>query len=254
MALIICIILYTLAFAAQLQYLRTPSAKLRHTSLIFTLVAALLQMWQLHIWIDTTAGQNLDVFNLINFITWLWVILTLMSCLRTRMENSLLIVIPINLISIALLKFYGGQTVIPLVDSPTELWHIVFALLAYATFGVASLQACVVALQLQCLSKNPGQQWLDAMPPLEAMQQLMFRTLLLGFSVFTVAVGLGFIFVEQGGQLYLSKSGLSIFAWGIYLALIIAHYKFGLKLRLGVLWTILAWVGLSLAYFGTRIL
>lgn len=252
--MIITVTLYTLAFAAQLQYLRAPADKLRMASTSFTLMAALLQMWLLHIWIDTTAGQNLDVFNLINFITWLWVIITLMSCLRTRMENSLLIVIPINVLSIALVKLYAGQTVIPLIDSPTELWHIVLALLAYAIFGVACLQACVLSVQLQLLSKNPGQAWLDAMPPLEAMQQLMFRTLLLGFSIFTIAIGLGFGIEEQGGQLYLSKSSLSIFAWGIYLALLVAHYKFGIKLRLGALWTILAWVGLSLAYFGTRIL
>jgi ABC-type uncharacterized transport system permease subunit len=246
--------LYTLAFTAQLRYLQEPSRNLRITSLLFTLIAALLQMWQLHLWIDTTAGQNLDVFNLINFITWLWVMLTLISCLRTRMENTLLLIIPINLLTIAGVLLYAGQTVLPLAEHPTELWHIVLALLAYATFGVAALQALVLAMQLQCLSKNPGQKWLDAMPPLEAMQSLMFRTLLLGFSVLTVAIGLGLRIEEHAGQLYLSKSGLSILAWAIYLALLIAHYKYGVKLRIGVLWTILAWLGLSFAYFGTRIL
>lgn len=135
-----------------------------------------------------------------------------------------------------------------------ELSHIILALLAYGIFGVAFVQACVLAVQMQWLHKTPGQKLLNALPPQEMMQRLMFYTMLVGFIILSVAIVLGFIFFEQGGQLYLSKSGLSILAWCIYFVLLVAHYKFGLKLRLGVLWTILAWVGLSLAYFGTHIL
>ncbi len=254
MTLTICILFYLAAFVAQAQYLRAYKPIYRVMTLSTTLVAALLQMGLLHAWIDTSTGQNLDVFNLINFITWLWVVITLISCIRTRIESSLFIVIPMNVLSILLVKYYAGQTVIPLAQSPAELWHIIFALLAYAIFGVACLQACVLGLQLQWLSKHPGKRYLQAMPPVEGMQQLMFNTLLMGMLVFTIAMSLGFVFAEQGGQLYVSKGGLSLLAWVIYFGLLLAYYKFGLKLRLAVLWTILAWVGLSLAYFGTRIL
>jgi ABC-type uncharacterized transport system permease subunit len=136
---------------------------------------------------------------------------------------------------------------------PIELWHVILALFSYAIFGVAALQACILALQLKFLRHQPSHALLSKLPPVETMQNLMFTSISLGFIGLTVAIVLGLVFFEQGGHLVLGKGSITLFAWAVYAGLLLAHFKLGLKLRMGVLWTILAWLGLTLAYFGTKL-
>lgn len=137
---------------------------------------------------------------------------------------------------------------------PVEFWHVVLAIFAYAIFGVAALQAAVLGLQLRLLRNQPSHRLLSILPPVEVMQTLMFRGIFLGFTALTLAIILGMVFYEQGGHVYLGKGGFTLFAWAVYAALLVAYYRLGLKIRLGILWAILAWVGLTLAYFGTKLI
>lgn len=135
-----------------------------------------------------------------------------------------------------------------------ELWHVILALSSYGIFGLAALWAAVLALQLAWLRNKPSHPLLAKLPPIETMQHIMFICISLGFINLTVAIVLGVVFFEQGGQMVLEKGSFTLFAWAVYACLLLAHFKLGLKLRLGVLWTILAWLGLTLAYFGTKLI
>jgi ABC-type uncharacterized transport system permease subunit len=136
---------------------------------------------------------------------------------------------------------------------PIELWHVILALFSYGIFGVAAFQALVLSLQLTWLRDKPSHPFLAKLPPVETMQNLMFASISLGFIALTAAIALGLVFFEQGGHLVLGKGSITLFAWAVYAGLLLAHFKLGLKLRVGVLWTILAWLGLTLAYFGTKL-
>jgi ABC-type uncharacterized transport system permease subunit len=139
-------------------------------------------------------------------------------------------------------------------QSSIELWHIVLAMFSYSIFGLAALQAAVIALQLRWLRHRPSHPVLSQLPPVESMQNLMFILISLGFAALTLAILLGLVFFEQGGHLVLGKGSFTVFAWAIYACLLLAHFKLGLKLRSGILWTFLAWLGLTLAYFGTKLI
>lgn len=134
-----------------------------------------------------------------------------------------------------------------------ELWHVILAMFSYGIFGVAAFQALILALQLTWLRDKPSHPMLTKLPPVETMQNLMFLSITLGFVSLTVAIVLGLVFFEQGGHLVLGKGSITLLAWAVYACLLLAHFKLGLKLRLGVIWTILAWLGLTLAYFGTKL-
>lgn len=138
--------------------------------------------------------------------------------------------------------------------SAIQLWHIVLALFSYSIFGLAALQAVVLAIQLAWLKDKPSHPCLSKLPPVETMQNLMFASITLGFVALTLAIVLGVAFFEQGGHLVLGKGSITLLAWAVYACLLLAHFKLGLRLRLGVLWTILAWLGLTLAYFGTKLI
>jgi len=138
--------------------------------------------------------------------------------------------------------------------SSIQFWHIILALFSYSVFGLAALQALVLAMQLAWLRDKPSHPLLTKLPPVETMQNLMFIFISLGFAALTIAIILGLVFFEQGGHLVLGKGSFTLFAWAVYACLLLAHFKLGLKLRLGILWTILAWLGLTLAYFGTKLI
>lgn len=141
-------------------------------------------------------------------------------------------------------------------SQPSSLatWHILLALFSYGVFGIAAFQALLLALQLNWLKDKPSHPLLLKLPPVETMQNLMFASISLGFVGLTAAIILGLVFFEQGGHLVLGKGSITLLAWAVYACLLLAHFRLGLKLRLGVLWTMLAWVGLTLAYFGTKLI
>jgi ABC-type uncharacterized transport system permease subunit len=134
-----------------------------------------------------------------------------------------------------------------------EFWHILLALFSYSVFGLAALQAVALSVQLTLLRDKPSHGLLAKLPPIETMQNLMFVFISLGFAGLTIAIVLGLVFFEQGGHLVLGKGSFTLFAWAVYACLLLSHFKLGLKLRLGILWTILAWLGLTLAYFGSKL-
>jgi ABC-type uncharacterized transport system permease subunit len=140
-------------------------------------------------------------------------------------------------------------------NMPTvEFWHVILALFSYGVFGLAALQAGVIALQLAWLRHRPSHPLLALLPPVESMQNAMFALISLGFFALSLAIVLGVVFYEQGGHMMLEKGSFTLFAWVVYAGLLLAHFKLGLKLRMGILWTLLAWLGLTLAYFGTKLI
>ena len=64
------------------------------------------------------------------------------------------------------------------------------------------------------------------------MQNIMFVLISLGFTALTVAIILGLVFFEQGGHMVLGKGGITLIAWTVYAGLLLAHFKWGLKLRM----------------------
>ncbi|MDD1608146.1 MAG: cytochrome c biogenesis protein CcsA, partial [Methylococcaceae bacterium] len=83
---------------------------------------------------------------------------------------------------------------------------------------------------------------------------LLFQ--MLGAGVFFLSISLisGFIFVENlFAQHLVHKTVLSILAWIIFSSLLIGRSRYGWRGQLAIQWTLIGFVSLLLAYFGSKL-
>ncbi len=222
---------------------------------IFMLLALGMHLYFLYRVIDTPHGQNLHVFNILSLITALWMLVLWLANFSTRLKSLFVGVVPLAGLSImGALQVSSPPVEIPWGDHPWALAHILSALAAYALLGVAFLQALALALQRWYLAHAPAHEALSLLPPLEAMQKLMFNVLLAAFVILTFGLALGFVAHPERYLLLSFKNIMSMMVWVLCALLLVIYYRRGIAVRYAILGTGLAWFGLSMAYLGMKFL
>ena len=87
------------------------------------------------------------------------------------------------------------------------------------------------------------------------MEALLFRMIVVGFVLLTVALGSGVLFSEEifGKALTVDHKTVFAFAsWGIFAALLIGRHAWGCGGRTALRWTMAGFMALLLAYVGSR--
>ncbi|MEO8629781.1 MAG: cytochrome c biogenesis protein CcsA [Betaproteobacteria bacterium] len=138
---------------------------------------------------------------------------------------------------------------------PAFRLHILISLLAYSLFTIASLQALLMAILEKRLHGGRLPRFLQSLPPLLSMEQLLFRILGLGTLLLTLTLGSGMLFSEElfGQPLkFTHKVVFGILAWCIFAALLTGRRVYGWRGRLALNWTLLGFLALVLAYIGSK--
>jgi len=131
--------------------------------------------------------------------------------------------------------------------------HAGLSLLAYAALSLAALLAIMLWLQERALRRRRLGAWLDLFPPLTLVETLMFRLILAGFALLTLALISGLVFVENlFAQHLVHKTVLSLLAWLVFGALLHGRLRYGWRGRRAVRWTLSAMILLALAFFGSK--
>lgn len=132
--------------------------------------------------------------------------------------------------------------------------HIVLSTLAYALLSVAVALALAVSLLDRRLRTRRALGWMKALPSMEALEAGTFQALFAGFSVLTLALFSGFIFVDDlFAQHLIHKTVLSCLAWVVFGIVLFGHWQFGWRGRTAASWTMSGFALLALAYFGSKI-
>jgi ABC-type uncharacterized transport system permease subunit len=93
----------------------------------------------------------------------------------------------------------------------------------------------------------------SALPPLDALEKVMFRLIGTGFIFLTLALVTGFVFVTNLFEQHLiHKTVLSLVAWVIFGTLLVGRIRYGWRGRFAVLLTLSGFGFLVLAYFGSK--
>ncbi len=93
----------------------------------------------------------------------------------------------------------------------------------------------------------------SVLPPLDALEKVMFRLIGAGFALLTLALFTGFVFVTNlFTQHLIHKTVLSLVAWTIFGVLLIGRIRFGWRGRSALGWTLSGFGVLALAYFGAK--
>lgn len=132
--------------------------------------------------------------------------------------------------------------------------HIILSTVAYALITIAAAMAIALALLDRRLRSRRPLGRLAILPSVEALESGLFQALGAGFTVLTLALFSGFVFVENIFAQQLSrKTGLSVLAWIVFAILLLGRWRFGWRGRKAMRWTMSGFTLLALAYFGSKI-
>ncbi|PVZ62989.1 cytochrome C assembly family protein [Pelagibaculum spongiae] len=227
------------------------------TSRIFTLLAGFIALaahgWQLHMWIDTAAGQNLSFFNVTSMVAWIAGLMVCLGALRYPLHNMLLFTTPMAALSIFCASFIAGETLLVLKDNPQALAHILISLAAYSILLVAAIQALLLLYLDRQLHKHRKLSILKLLPPLQTMEQLLFQILWIGFTALVIALATGISFMtDMSQQKVAHHTVLSIIAATVIGGLLFGRHRYGWRGKTAVRWTLIGYGLLLLAYFGSK--
>src|SRR5690606_1909532 len=134
-------------------------------------------------------------FSALSLVSLGMAILTVLVGLNGRMAALGVIVFPLATVAVgtyANVPHVGGEAL----DWRLQL-HAWCALLAYATLAVAALLAVLLWMQDRALRRREFHRWLRALPPLTALETLLFRTIGVGFVLLSATLLTGLLFVHD---------------------------------------------------------
>ena len=131
--------------------------------------------------------------------------------------------------------------------------HILLSMAAAALLLAAAVTAIVLVFLDRRLRTRRVTHLPTALPPLDALEKVMFRLIGSGFLILTLALLTGFVFVTNLRAQHLEhKTILSCIAWVLFGVLLIGRTRYGWRGRPAVLWTLSGFGFLILSYFGSK--
>jgi ABC-type uncharacterized transport system permease subunit len=131
--------------------------------------------------------------------------------------------------------------------------HILLSMSAAGILFAAAVTAVLLVFLDRRLRARRLADIPSGLPPLDALESVMFRLIGLGFVLLTLALFTGFVFVtDLFAQNLWQKTALSLIAWVLFGVLLIGRLRFGWRGRSAVQWTLSGFGVLAVAYFGSK--
>jgi ABC-type uncharacterized transport system permease subunit len=193
----------------------------------------------------------------------LW-ITALIVCAETMFSASrgmFLLVLPLTAVASFLPVVFPGGIIGRSSASPLFQVHLLLAILAYSLLTIAAIHALLMATMERRLHGEavaaPGRLSfvIDRLPPLLAMEGVLFRLITVGFVLLTATLVSGIFFSEElfGRPLRFDhKTVFAIAAWVVFAGLLLGRMVFGWRGRTALRWTITGFAMLMLAYVGSH--
>ncbi len=219
------------------------------------LVALMLQGTGLYDGLFAAGGMRFSFSFALSLMLWLAVLIYWLESFRSRMDGLQPMVLPLAALCAALPVFFPQVHVIANAGAWGFKLHFLAAMLAYSLFTLSALHAIFMGFVERKLHHGKLNTHLASLPPILAMEALLFRMIVIAFSLLTVALGSGIMFSEAifGKALVFDHKTLFAFAsWGIFAALLIGRHVYGWRGRIALRWTLAGFLLLFLAYIGSR--
>ncbi|WP_353143054.1 cytochrome C assembly family protein [Acinetobacter pragensis] len=203
----------------------------------------------------TPMGVNYNVFNIMSFTSALMLLLSILFSTYRPVLPLSLIGIPVAAAGLIMGFAFSKHDLFIAQNSAGLDVHIVLSLSAYAVLLMATIHAVLLWFQDRELkNKQKRRVWVNLLPPFQAMESLLFDMLIAGFALLTLALGFGFITIDDFfGQHLAHKTAFSIISWFIYGSLLIGHYKFGWRGQKAIRFTIIGFFLLAVGFIGSKL-
>ena len=221
---------------------------------------AVLAPLALHAWLLAGAvlapdGLHLGVGNAVSAILWLTVLIYWLGNFHYRLDGLHSLVLPVAAVASLLPALLPSLKPLPNTDLMAFKIHLLIAMAAYSLFTIASLHVLLMALLERRLHDGTLPRALRGLPPLLAMETLLFRIIWAGFILLTLTIASGVVFSEElfGKAAKLNhKTVFGVLSWIIFAALLGGRHVYGWRGRIAVRWTLAGFLMLVLAYIGSK--
>lgn len=249
---IISVLSYTIASTLIIKELVSRSEQHRNSIRLAWLGAALHCVYIILIF-QQFNGLNFSFFSAAGLVALFIVLLLLVAALDKPVEKLGIAIFPLAAIMLSLDMNFPEKTH-PIAAHNWEMsLHILSSITAFSLLNIAALQAILLAIQDQQLRSHHPKRLILALPPLQAMETLLFQMIGTGVFFLTVSLFSGFIFIEDlFAQHLVHKTVLSIIAWIIFSGLLLGRMRYGWRGNTAIQWTLVGFVLLLLAYFGSK--
>jgi ABC-type uncharacterized transport system permease subunit len=218
-------------------------------------VALALQGFGLYDGLFSAGGMRFSFSYALSLMLWLAVLIYWLEGFRSRMDGLQPMVLPLAALCAALPVIFPQVRIIEHADTWGFKLHFLAAMLAYSLFTLSAMHAVFMGFVERKLHHRELTKYLASLPPILTMEALLFRMIVIAFSLLTLALGSGIMFSEAlfGKALVLDHKTLFAFAsWGIFAALLIGRHAYGWRGRIALRWTLAGFLLLFLAYIGSR--
>ncbi len=197
---------------------------------------------------------NFAFFHALSLIAGTLVALWLLVLFRPAMRSLGAVLLPYAAITAVLLALFPD----PVPVTEPHRWqlelHAAIAVLAYASLSLAAIQAVLLWLLDYILRQPRYLPLASRLPPLQAMDKLLFRIVAVGFLLLSLTLLSGLLFVDDlFAQHLVHKTVLSMLAWLVFGILLLGRAFRGWRGRVAVRWTLTGMTLLVLAYFGSKL-
>lgn len=225
--------------------------------LIIWLIALIVNILGIHY--PLLEGETLTFSFVVlgSYVMWFISLILFISVLTRNIKALAVIILPLTVLSILLpMLIENNSGKVMSMHSGLGI-HILISLLAYSVLMLASFQSILLAAQNNHLHnhKNLAQQkgFIRTLPSLEDMEHFLFRLITIGLVLLTLSLASGFYYLENlFGSQVAHKTVLSIISWVIFTALLAGRWKYGWRGKTAVRWTLIGFVILALAFFGSK--
>ncbi|GED23699.1 cytochrome C assembly family protein [Halomonas halmophila] len=137
--------------------------------------------------------------------------------------------------------------------TPGIALHALSSALAFSLLAIAAFQAILLGIQNQALRHHHIRGVVQSLPPLTSMERILFELIWAGMALLSLAIASGFVFLDDMfAQHLVHKTVLSLLAWLIFATLLVCHLWLGWRGMRAVSWTLVGYLVLLLAYFGSK--
>jgi ABC-type uncharacterized transport system permease subunit len=200
-------------------------------------------------------GMHFSFGLALSLMMWLAVLIYWLESFMARMEGMQPMVLPLAAVCALLPIFFPADHLVANADATGFQFHFLAAMLAYSLLTLAALHAIFMGFTENALHRRLIKRGLTSLPSLMAMESLLFRMLMLGFILLSLAVGSGLLFSEWifGKPLVLDhKVFFAIASWCIFATLLVGRHVWGWRGKRALRLTLAGFALLILAYFGSR--
>jgi ABC-type uncharacterized transport system permease subunit len=225
--------------------------------------ALLLHAWLA--WYDVVLHEGLDLslFNAVSVVGCLTAAVALASGLLRTLPAIGTVVLPVAAAAALLPAIlpalfpthFAAQHRFAYAGESLAAAHVAVALLSYALFLVAALQAVVLMGLEKRLHRRLPDPGAATLPPLLTLERFLFRLVGAGFVLLTLTLASGMLFSEQifGKPVtFAHKPIFAVLGWLTFGALLWGRWRYGWRGRVALRWIIAGTVFVFLAYLGSK--